>query len=137
MTGPASMSFIVGGFDQGSPYGSVFYFDVPNQPEPDQRNPGDDDFGMTWGGQLEVATRIVAGYDFALIPALASELKKDQGEVAAILQKLQPQLQLRVPYQVLPLQDCIDLATFLIRSTVTAQGLSVGVRGVGGTIEVA
>jgi len=35
------------------------------------------------------------------------------------------------------LQDCVNLATFLIRSTMAAQNLAVGVRGVGGPIDVA
>jgi hypothetical protein len=42
-----------------------------------------------------------------------------------------------IPYEILPLQDCVDLATFLIRTTISAQNLAVDVRGVGGTIEVA
>ena len=29
-----------------------------------------------------------------------------------------------IPYSVLPLQDCVDLATFLIRTTMTAQSLA-------------
>jgi hypothetical protein len=37
----------------------------------------------------------------------------------------------------LPLQDCVELATFLIRTTIIAQGLSVDLRGVGGPIDVA
>ncbi len=52
-------------------------------------------------------------------------------------QKALAQLQLTIPYQVLPLQDCIDLAIFLIRTTTTAQNLSIGIRGVGGAIDVA
>jgi hypothetical protein len=37
----------------------------------------------------------------------------------------------------LALQDCIDLACFFIRTTMDAQKLSIGIRGVGGAIDVA
>lgn len=37
----------------------------------------------------------------------------------------------------MPLQDCVNLAIFFIRTTIDAQNLSVGVRGVGGPIDVA
>ena len=49
------MAFIVGGYDVGDAYGKVFVFEVPNRPKPEPRNPGDNEFGMTWGGQLELA----------------------------------------------------------------------------------
>jgi hypothetical protein len=42
-----------------------------------------------------------------------------------------------IPLQALPLQDCVDLAIFFIRTTINAQNLIVGLRGVGGPIEVA
>ena len=43
----------------------------------------------------------------------------------------------RIPDDTAPVQDCVDLATFLIRTTMTLQGLAIGVRGVGGPIDVA
>ena len=42
-----------------------------------------------------------------------------------------------IPYQFLPLQDCVDLSIFLIRTTIKLQTWLVGVRGVGGAIDVA
>jgi len=134
---PLPMSFIVGGFDEDAAYGSVFAFDIPNNPEPSPRNAGEHDFGMTWGGQVNFVTRLIHGSDPGLPALLAAALGKTPDEVAAAMSAVRPQMEFRVPYQVLPLQDCIDLATFLIRTTATAQGLSIGVRGVGGEIEVA
>jgi hypothetical protein len=46
-------------------------------------------------------------------------------------------LEAKIPYDMLPLQDCIDLASFLIDATIKAQSLSVAVRGVGGEIDLA
>ena len=92
---------------------------------------------MTWGGQLEIASRIIHGYD----PSLPTRIKEHLGlgakELADLQEIFKSNLEFTIPYEVLPLQDCVDLATFLIRTTMTAQNLAVTVRGVGGDIEVA
>lgn len=130
------MSFIVGGYNVDAPYGDVFLFNIPKSPTPDPRNPGTN-FGMTWGGQLEVASRLIHGFDPRVRQLVQSNLGVPEAEVDALFQTVAPQLEYSIPYDVLPLQDCIDLAAFLIRTTITAQNLAVAVRGVGGSIEVA
>ena len=50
---------------------------------------------------------------------------------------LESGLSLRIPYQFLPLQDCVDLAIFLIRTSIEIQTWLVDIRGVGGAIDVA
>lgn len=129
------MTFIVGGYDPGQAYGSVFLFDIPHQPEPKPRNKKN--FGMTWGGQLQIATRIIHGWDPRYMPIIKEELGLDDQKINELTKKLKSQLEFPIPYDVLPLQDCIDLAIFLVKSTVQAQQLAIGVRGVGGPIEVA
>jgi hypothetical protein len=44
---------------------------------------------------------------------------------------------LPIPWQFLPLQDCVDLSIFLVRSTIELQRWMVGIRGVGGAVDVA
>ena len=127
------MQFIVGGYDPGEAYGSVYAFDLPDHHVPQQRNPGDE-FGMTWGGQLNLISRIIHGYDPALLMALQQRLNMELRDLEELAESLKPRLDFRIPYQVLPLQDCIDLATFLIRATITAQNLGIGVRGMGGQV---
>lgn len=130
------MNFIVAGYNEGQPYGEVFFFNIPNSPEPQPRNE-DPSFGMTWGGQLEIATRLIHGYDPNLLQLIETDLNVPKEKVEEFRNSITGQLEYRVPYDVLPLQDCVDLAAFLIRTTITAQNLSVSVRGVGGSIEVA
>ena len=130
----SGMAFVVGGFNEDSPYGSVFEFNIPNEPKPREVAKGE--FGMTMGGQPEVTSRIVKGYDARLLEIAEKTLnltinQKDK------LEKALAQLQLQIPFPVLPLQDCIDLAVFLIKTTSTTQNLSIGVRGVGGEVDVA
>ena len=134
-TGP-QMVFIVGGYDPMGAYGRVFKFDIPGGPIPTEQNPGDTNFGMTWGGQLQIASRIIHGFDPAL-PGILNDKLKDSNQVDAILSALQQQLEFSIPYQVLPLQDCVDLAAFMVRATMDAQNLAIGLRGVGGLIEIA
>ncbi len=59
------------------------------------------------------------------------------GEIDALRVNLKAQLQAPVPIAFLPLQDCVDFAIFLIRTTIIMQHWIVGVRGVGGAIDVA
>lgn len=129
------MVFIVGGYDKGAAYGKVFLFEIPGAPNPMPRN--SDTFGMTWGGQLEVASRIIHGYPPGTIDIIRQTLDLSDQDTKKLTIALTQHAEFPIPYDVLPLQDCIDLATFLIRSTIVAQSLAIGVRGVGGTIEVA
>ena len=135
-TGPP-MAFVVGGYDEDAAYGRVFLFQVPGESEPDEQQSGETNFGMTWGGQLEIASRLVHGFDPQLTGIVGKELNIDDKEREKLGATLTKRLQYPIPYQVLPLQDCVDLALFLIRTTMVAQRLAIGVRGVGGPIDVA
>jgi len=135
-SGP-DMTFIVAGYDEGEAYGNVFLFGIPSQPEPLPRNDGKNEFGMTWGGQLEIASRLIQGFDPALIPIIKGRLKLNDQQLRDLVDDLRKNLEFPIPYDILPLQDCVDLAIFMIRTTIAAQHLGVGLRGVGGPIEVA
>ena len=128
------MAFVVAGFDEDKPYGSVYLFTIPKEPIPTERAPND--FGVTFGGQNELTYRILGGYDPRVLDIAKKELNAPVIRMDAF-EKALSQLQLTIPYHLLPLQDCIDLAIFLIRTTTTAQNLSIGIRGVGGAIDVA
>jgi hypothetical protein len=134
-TGP-NMTFVVGGFDEGAPYGRVFAFDIPRNPEPTEQQPNPGEFGITWGGQREFVDRLVKGYDPALPHIISQTLNLQPQQVAAVEQALSS-LQMALPLQALPLQDCVNLAIFFIRTTISAQELTVGIRGAGGPIDVA
>jgi hypothetical protein len=131
------MTFIVGGYDAGAAYGKVFLFEIPGKPDPESRHQGENEFGMTWGGQLEVASRLIHGIDPQVPLIIRETVGMADTQVEELVATLRSRLQFPIPYRVLPLQDCVDLATFLIRSTIIAQDLAVAVRGVGGPIDVA
>ena len=129
------MWFIVGGYDKNEPYGAVYDFNVPNSPKAIPSYVGNS-FGMRWGGQYEMSSRIILGHDPALIQIIKDSTNLDEPQINEI-QKNLASLEYKIPYSVLPLQDCIDLATFLIRATMTVQDFASVFRGVGGTIGVA
>lgn len=131
-----NMTFVVAGFNiDDNIYGQVYIVDIPRAPKPVERNK-DNQFGITFGGQNEIVYRILMGYDIRLPDTLQKGLNLSP-EQAMKFSELIKQFQLAVPLQVLALQDGIDLACFFIRTTMDAQKFSIGVRGVGGNIDIA
>jgi hypothetical protein len=131
------MAFLVGGYDKGEPYGRVFEFFIPSLPTPVERNSGVGNFGLVWGGQREYADRLIQGFDDRLPELAKGFLSFDDQKREGLRLHLKAQLQAPVPFAFLPLQDCVDFAIFLIRTTITMQHWIVGIRGVGGAIDVA
>jgi len=131
------MVFLVGGYDEGAPYGKVFDIYIPSRPAPFEWHSGLGQFGIVWGGQREYADRLIHGFDGRLPELAKNFLNLDDKKQNELGQYLQGQLQAPVPFAFLPLQDCVDLAIFLIRSTIIMQHWVVGVRGVGGAIDIA
>jgi 20S proteasome alpha/beta subunit len=130
-----NMTFVVGGFNENEPYGRVFLFEIPQLPEP--RLQHDNGFGITWGGQREIVDRLMQGFDERLMQIAANVLTLKDEQLQLLHQALRQELQLPVPIQAMALQDCVDLAVFFLRTTIWAQKLTVGVRGVGGAVDVA
>ena len=72
-----------------------------------------------------------------MIPTLQRRFNLTDEQRDELEQDLQGQFQLSLSIENLALQECVDLAIFIIRTTITAQALAVMERGVGGIIEVA
>lgn len=129
------MTFVVAGFNIDEVYGQVYVIDIPRHPKPIERSKNNE-FGITFGGQQEIVSRIIMGYDVRMPAILKKELNlspEQETKFDGIINKFA----LPIPLQVLALQDGIDLAYFFIRATIDAQKLSIGLRGVGGAIDVA
>jgi len=131
------MVFLVGGYDEDAPYGKVFDIFIPSRPTPVEWHAGPGQFGLVWGGQREYADRLIHGFDGNLPELTKNFLNLNDQQRDALRQHLQERLQTPVPFAFLPLQDCVDLAIFLIRTTIVMQHWLVGLRGVGGAIDVA
>ena len=122
---------IVAGYDDNALFGEVYSFNVPLLTDPLLRRPAGD-FGIMWGGQSEVVSRILLGFDASLVPWL-----RGQGSLSSeVEQAMRTEFHYGIPYAALALQDCVDLANFLIHATITAQSFATRSRGVGGMIEL-
>jgi len=134
----SDMYFFVGGYDDGAAYGRLFQLHVPHAPQPQEIFANAGEFGATWGGQREITDRLLVGFDPA-VPDLAQDLlnipvnqrRPDFG------QNLKSRLITPIPWPFLPLQDCVDLSIFIVRTTITLQKWLAGIRGVGGAVDVA
>lgn len=135
-SGPA-MTFIVGGFNANEPHGRVYLFEIPNKPEPVEQSPGTGAFGITWGGQREIVDRLIMGYDYQVLNTIFSILKLTPEQIKQVMNEIQGKFQLQIPLDVMALQDCIDLARLFISTTINAQGLTIGLRGCGGPVDIA
>jgi len=129
------MIFLVGGYDERAAYGRIFEVIIPTRPEPEEWNA--EDFGVVWGGQREFTDRIIQGFDPGAPSIIQKSLALGDDQMTKLVNDLRSRLGVHIPYPFLPLQDCVDLAIFLIRTTITIQGWIAGVRGVGGAIDVA
>jgi hypothetical protein len=132
------MFFFVGGYDEGAAYGRLFQLHIPHAPQPQElfTNPGE--FGATWGGQREITDRLLVGFDPA-VPNLVQDLLGIPANQRRpnFEQDLKQRLITPIPWQFLPLQDCVDLSIFVVRTTIAIQRWLVGIRGVGGAVDVA
>lgn len=133
-----NMFFFVAGYDDGAAYGRLFQLCVPSAPVPQEVLPGAGEFGATWGGQREITDRLLVGFDPA-VPNLVQELLgiPVNQRRANLEQELKQRLITPIPWPFLPLQDCIDLSIFIVRTTIALQQWLVGIRGVGGAVDVA
>ena len=130
-----NIAFLIAGYDEGTPYGRIFEIFVPNKAKPVERNAGE--FGLIWGGQKQIVDRLLQGFDEGAISAAKAQLDLDDKGAGDLRTALRDALRMGIPYQFLPLQDCVDLAIFLVRTTIGLQTWMVDVRGVGGEIDVA
>jgi len=130
------MTFVIGGFNVDEPYGKVYLVEIPRSPTPIEHHGNLGEFGITFGGQREIVDRLLMGFDSRLIQDLKTQLNL-QGDQIKKLDDITRKYQSPLPIAVLALQDCVDLAIFYIRATIAVQNFTVGVRGVGGAIDVA
>jgi hypothetical protein len=130
-----NMIFLVGGYDEGVPYGKTFEFNIPSKPIPVEHNT--DTFGVMWGGQKEHTDRLIQGFDDNLLINIQKFLNISDEKREELRVYLRKNSMVQIPYAFLPLQDCVDLSIFLIRTTISIQNWIIGIRGVGGAIDVA
>lgn len=127
-----AVGFYVGGYGRDN-VGKIFECLIPGKlirQVRDVRVPG-----ASWAGQVDVISRLIKGYDFRL-----TELKSAKGVDTDELRQLEHIL----TFDIMTLQDAIDFAAFMMRTTIEMQRFSDGiflspgaVASCGGPIDIA
>lgn len=136
------LGFLVGGYDNSSPFARLWAFEFPITPKavellPDvNKQPA---FGAQWFGQQDALARLMHGFDFRLIQGL-----KDKGlDPAKVDDFFSPQnlWALKIPYEIIfdgmPLQDAIDYAAYLVHVVKGRFRFVVGPKVCGGPVDIA
>ena len=128
--------FLVAGFDEGDTLGRLYQLSIPNAPHPIEQQ--SNVFGINWGGESELVARVLNGVDPQAAAVAKSELSLRDNQVRRLEGRWRDELGLRIPYDGLPLQSCVDFAVYLVTMTSVGQSFTYGRdRGVGGAVDVA
>jgi hypothetical protein len=129
------MVFLVAGYNEGEPYGRVYQVMVPNSVVPVEQNGGQ--FGLTFGGQSQLIARILNCFDDLTIGHVQTKLGISPADMQAACAEAAALYGTKIPFQFLPLQDCIDLSILLVTTTAQIMQYVTDIRGVGGAVDVA
>jgi hypothetical protein len=136
------LGFLVGGYDDSSPFAGQWGFELPGTPSPVEVLPSVSNkpaFGAQWFGQTDAIMRLIYGYD----PRLAQALKNSGFDGAAVDTFFAPEnlFASKIPYEIIfdgmPLQDAIDLAAYLIHTVKGRFRFVVGPKVCGGPVDIA
>jgi hypothetical protein len=137
------INILVAGFNHDGSH-QVFVCNIPGEisKKRDSKEKGKE-FGASWIGQLDVASRIVLGWDGRMLSLpFVQKMVKELGEEQ--IEKQLRGLEYQISWGTMTLQDAIDFCTLIIRTTEAIQRFSDGIAmdpgaipGVGGDIDIA
>jgi hypothetical protein len=132
-----SLGFMVVGYSTNRPLAEEWRIDIingqcngPNMVRPENAT------GLTWNGEIETITRLFLGFSTGLEHILR-DAQLDEPKIHEILKSCRNRLRAPMVIPAMPIQDAIDLAVFLVETTIKFSKFSPGAPTVGGPIEVA
>ena len=132
-----SIGFIVAGYSTDKGFAEEWLFDIvegklngPNLVR------GSQDIGMIWNGEPEAISRLLIGYSNSLYLVM-KEIGIDDNKIQNILSNAKEKLTMPFVVGAMPIQDAIDLAEFLVGTTINFSKFSPGATTVGGPIDIA
>jgi hypothetical protein len=137
-----NLGILLGGYSSKESLGESWKVEIRGgKPIPPARLRPNDQPGIHWGGQTEILQRMVLGYSPGLFQILAETTappRSTKEEMAAQLGPLlTARLQAQIVFAPMPIQDAIDLAEFLVHSSIMFSRFVPGAQVVGGPIEIA
>ena len=132
-----TLAFFVAGYSFEGEAAELWQVNIDNGEckEPIQVR-GQEAFGINWGGEIEAINRLIKG----VAPNLSSVLEelgvpKEQIEPAVL--QISARSQRALVQSAMPIQDAIDLARFLVQTTIEFIRFNPGAPTVNGPIEIA
>lgn len=95
-----------------------------------------EEVGITWNGEPEAITRLYLGFGTAL-PKVLKKAGIQEEKIRTVIELCQKMLVVQMVTPPMPIQDAIDLAEFLVETTVKFSKFAPGAPTVGGPIEIA
>lgn len=126
------------GYSAGRPLAEVWEVNITGRACPPPRCIMDEDgFGVLWDGQYEALNRLILGTGFEIGSALVRHgVAADRAP--ALQAKLVGDLYATLSVPAMPIQDAIDLARFLVETTIGFVRFAVFLpKSVGGAVQVA
>lgn len=93
--------------------------------------------GATWNGQFEAITRLLIGFSPVLPSLVKDHLNLSDEQTSELIAAISPAMNPQFFQPVMPLQDAIDLAEYLVDVAIKFSQFSPGAPVVGGPIEIA
>jgi hypothetical protein len=124
------MGFLVAGYDR-KPFADQWEFALPNDTAARLVSPNPW-FGSNWRGIHIPFTRLYKGFDPRLLPALQAK-----GFTDADLATLLPTVEAGVHYDGMPVQDALNFAAFIVKTTIGMCLFEAGVPTCGGPLQEA
>ena len=127
---------VIAGYSERAFFPEIWRFVVPLDEQIHNQRPdrdGKPDFGASWFGATEAIIRLHFGRDQAVLKVISERFGIPEENVREALTPLQYQ----VPFAVMPLQDAIDYAHYMLNVAVGRYRFVVGPELCGGEIDVA
>jgi len=125
------LGFFVAGYSEGKPFAEEWEFLLPRD-NATKLVRAEDTFGASWRGIDLPFTRLYKGFD----PRIGSKLKSaglDDKQIKEVFHGLE----LPVVFDGMPVQDAIDFAVFICKTTIGMSTFEAGPPGCGGPLQVA
>lgn len=126
-----ALGFYIAGYGGGGPFAEQWEFLIPRDTGPFQVTPNQV-FGANWRGIDIVFTRLYKGLDPRLIPALQAK-----GFTDAEIDQLFASVEASVAYDGMPVQDAVNFAAYIVKTTIGMATYESGVPSCGGPLQVA
>jgi len=135
---PRPIGLVVAGYPEGAFFPKIWRFTLTVDggsgvvdARPDQNDKPD--FGAHWFGSTDAIKRLHFGRDDKVIEVISGKYNLDAQDVSDTLGPLQYQ----IPFAVMPLQDAIDYAYYMINVAIGRYRFVLGPELCGGPIEIA